>query len=170
MRWSLRGAQRLTWGTQACGIDVAEVAEVATQCNLAEEMEAPPIEVSIGRQLHPAQARALARAEEAAARIEQMQAEVEARAARYEAPARTGGRQAKKEAVRRRAAAAGLDVLGWTEAQERSMEVADALGLIEQRLDMGRERWMRQQRGGEVDQRTFLQAAQAAGITVGVPL
>ena len=63
-----------------------------------------------------------------------------------------------------------MDVLGWTVAKERSTDLADTLVLIEQRLDVGRERWMRQQRGGEVDQRTFLQAAQAAGIEVGVPL
>jgi hypothetical protein len=167
---ALAGCPVADVGTQACGIDAAQVAEVATQCTLAEEMEAPPIEISIGRQLHPAQARALERAEEAAARIEQVQAQVEARAARYEVPARTGGRQARKEAVRRRAAAAGMDVLGWTVAKERSTDLADTLVLIEQRLDVGRERWMRQQRGGEVDQRTFLQAAQAAGIEVGVPL
>ena len=70
---ALAGCPVADVGTQACGIDAAQVAEVATQCTLAEEMEAPPIEISIGRQLHPAQARALERAEEAAARIEQVQ-------------------------------------------------------------------------------------------------
>ena len=135
----------------------------------------------VGRQLHPAQAQAVARAEQAAARVEQVQAEVEARAARYAVaaevearaawhavPARTGGRQVRKQAVRRKAAAAGMDVLGWAEAQECSTK-AGVRELIEQRLDEAREQWVRQQKGGEVGQRTFLQAAQAAGIEVAVP-
>ena len=133
---------------------------------------APAIETTVGRLLHPAQARAVARAEEAAASIERVQAEVEARAARYATqPMRTGGRQLKKEAARRKAAASGMDVLSWNEAQERSKAVR---ALIEQRLDAGHERWMLQQKGGvqsggEVAPRTFLQAALAAGIEAVVP-
>ena len=142
--------------------------DVAAQTDSICEAGQLPFETVVGRQLHPAQARALARAEEAAARIERVQEEVEARAARYAVqPAQTGGRQQRKESVRRRAAAAGLDVAGWMEVRRQERSVA-TMNLIERRLESGRERWLQQQRGGyvggEVAQRTFLQAAQAAGI------
>ena len=146
--------------------------DAVSQCTLADQTEPPGFEITVGRLLHPAQARAVARAEEAAASIERVQAEVEARAARYATrPMRTGGRQLKKEAARRKAAASGMDVLSWSEAQERSKAVR---ALIEQRLDAGHERWMLQQKGGvqsggEVAPRTFLQAALAAGIEAVVP-
>ena len=146
--------------------------DAASQCTLADQTEPPVIETTVGRLLHPAQARAVARAEEAAASIERIQAEVEARAARYAAlPMRSGGRQLKKEATRRKAAASGMDVLSWNEVQERSKGVR---ALIEQRLDAGHERWILQQKGGaqsggEGASRTFLQAALAAGIEAVVP-
>ena len=45
-----------------------------------------PTEVVVGRQLHPAQARAIDRAERAAEWLEWLQAEVEVKASRYRTP------------------------------------------------------------------------------------
>ena len=100
----------------------------------------------VGKQLHPAQAKAIERAERAADRLEQVQAETEAMAARYRADAvqvtqetalkaepqsqktaqgqrevakMLGGRQARKAQVRKQAAAAGMDVLSWTAIKEQ---------------------------------------------------
>ena len=92
-------------------------------------------EMVVGKHLHPAQARAVERAERAAARIEELSAVAEASAARYRAaptapaalataaPARTGGRQVRKEQARRRAAVAGMDTLAWTRAEDERRRV-----------------------------------------------
>jgi hypothetical protein len=165
----------------------------------------PATEVVVGRQLHPAQAKAVERAERAADRVELVQAEVEAMAQRYrtrcdaatqetapttETPAmrggrreatRIGGRQAKKAQARRRAAAAGMDVLSWAAAKEqRQNEVSDEAvgngwgtwlqGSLEERLEWAHEDWLARQAEvyvGEAEtSRRFWQAARGAGINV----
>ena len=111
-------------------------------------------EVVVGRQLHPAQAKAVERAERAAERVERLQAEAEAMAARYRvegaaaqetaptAPTATtptsneapkgavgsGGKQRKKAQLRRQAAAEGVDVRAWaaSKAERRRQLLADA--------------------------------------------
>ena len=111
----------------------------------------PAREVVVGRQLHPAQARAVERAERAAERVEQLQVEAEARAARYRmegaaaqetAPTATtatlsempkaavgsGGKQRKKAQLRRQAAAEGVDVRSWaaSKAERKRQLLAEA--------------------------------------------
>ena len=137
--------------------DQQSFADVATQCYegtarptaAAASQTAPAdlgpkmVEVVVGKQLHPAQAKAVERAERAAASLERMHAEAEAMAARYrtangEAPtveppaqkaargqqevAKMGGRQARKAQIRRQAAAASMDVLSWTAIKEQQRQ------------------------------------------------
>ena len=149
--------------------DPAEAAEVGTQTavfSLGRRMVAaavqteghdpdglaePAQEVVVGRQLHPAQAKAVERAERAAERVEQLQAAVEATATRYRvegaaaqetAPAATattpsevpkvtvgsGGKQRKKAQLRRQAAAEGVDVRSWaaSKAERKRQLLAEA--------------------------------------------
>ena len=67
--------------SDAAAQTVGAVATIVTQT--ADEAAVGSTEVVIGRQLHPAQAKAVERAERAAARLEQLEAEAEAKAARY---------------------------------------------------------------------------------------
>jgi hypothetical protein len=141
---------------QTEAVEAVEVAAVAVQTDTVGVAEEAPVEMVVGRQLHPAQAKAVERAERAAAQIERMQAEAEAAAARYRAASEgatpsaesdgrktakqetvslatggqttpTGGRQLKKAQQRRQAAAAGVDVLSWTAGKQRHrQELAEA--------------------------------------------
>ena len=132
--------------TQCAGV-VRRAVEAATQtAHEVAQQEVGSAEVVVGKQLHPAQAKAIERAERAADRLEQVQAETEAMAARYRADAvqvtqetalkaepqsqktaqgqrevakMLGGRQARKAQVRKQAAAAGMDVLSWTAIKEQ---------------------------------------------------
>ena len=134
---------------QTEAVEAVEVATAAVQTEIVGVAEEAPVEMVVGRQLHPAQAKAVERAERAAAQIERMQAEAAAAAARYRAASEgatpsaesdgrktakqetaspathrgqttpTGGRQLKKAQLRRQAAAAGVDVLSWTAGKQR---------------------------------------------------
>ena len=98
----------------------ADAMAQARPAGVEASQDSAGFEVSVGRRLHPAQERALDRAERAAAHIERVQAEVEALAERYatkaeeqaatgsmasegeqRVPTRTGGKQAKKARLRR---------------------------------------------------------------------
>ena len=74
---------------QTEAVEAVEVAAAAVQTETEGHAEGvaeeAPVEMVVGRQLHPAQAKAVERAERAAAQIEQMQAEAAAAAARYRA-------------------------------------------------------------------------------------
>jgi hypothetical protein len=171
--------------------------------------------VVVGRQLHPFRARAAERAELTVTRLEELSAKAEAAATRYAptpaptaptavvvpAPARTGGRQVRKEQARRRAAASGMDTREWTRADEERRRVEalmrarvqderqewlamgaeedgrDWRARLEEHLQEGQREWLRRQAlpqlpgrgayvGEENAQRSFLQAAQAAAISV----
>ena len=127
------------------------VAVVQTEVHASDGSTEPAQEVVVGRQLHPAQAKAVERAERAAERVEQLQAEAEARAARYrvegaaiqeaattadtptsgESPKTavgSGGKQRKKAQLRRQAAAEGVDVRSWvaSKAERRRQLAAEA--------------------------------------------
>ena len=136
--------------TQCAGL-VRRAVEAATQtAHEVAQQEVGSAEVVVGKQLHPAQAKAIERAERAADRLEQVQAETEAMAARYRADAlqvtqetalraepqsqktaqgqlgvakMLGGRQARKAQVRKQAAAAGMDVLSWTAIKEQQQHM-----------------------------------------------
>ena len=186
--------------------------EPQTEAAAAFSTSGGATEVVVGRQLHPAQAKAVERAEQAAARIEELSAQAETAAARYSsAPAaanqslvmaaRTGGRQVRKEQARRRAALAGMDTREWTRAEGERKRVdalmrarvqdekqewlamgADEDGRdwrahFEDYLQEGQREWLRRQAlprlplkgayvGEENAQRSFLQATQAAAISV----
>ena len=180
------------------------VVGVGSQTEAACATQVAGCEMVVGRQLHPAQAEAVARAERAAAQLERLRKQAEAAAARYqvtddaaevqsaEATAQktaqvskvatpTGGRQRRKQHVRRQAAAAGMDVLSWTASgrqQQGDAEVASQAEwqrALEQRLDVAHEQWMRRQRHASVGDerigeaeasRRFWQAAQASGINL----
>jgi hypothetical protein len=156
-------------GTQTEAVDVAAVAVQTEAVAAAEEA----VEMVVGRRLHPAQAEAVARAERAAARIEQVQLKVEAAASRYSeaaqelsppvelsaqkqkiASAPTGGRQLRKVRERRQAAAAGIDVQSLTSGkQRRRHELAEVesegqalQALLERRLEAAHEEWVQRQR------------------------
>ena len=149
--------------------------EVAAAVQAASAMRTAGCEMVVGRQLHPAQAEAVERAERAAERLERLREQAEAAAVRYrvtdegaevlslEATAQkaaqvpkvvtpTGGRQRRKAHVRRQAAAAGLDVLSWTVSGRRQQEEAEVASqaemqrVLEQRLDTAHEQWLRRQR------------------------
>ena len=198
-------------------VDVATQTEIVAEVSVSSQteaeleaavqtcgMQAAGCEMVVGRQLHPAQAEAVARAEQAAEQLERLREQAEVAAARYrmaddaaevqsaEATAQkaaqaskvatpTGGRQRRKQHVRRQAAAAGMDVLSWIVSgrqQQGDAEVASRAEVqraLEQRLDVAHEQWMRRQRHASVgDERTgeaeasrrFWQAAQASGINL----
>jgi hypothetical protein len=154
-------------GTQTEVVGVATMAVQTEAVAAAEEA----VEMVVGRRLHPAQAEAVARAERAAARIEQVQLKVEAAASRYSEAAQelspsvelstqaqkiaspTGGRQLRKARERRQAAAAGIDVLSLTSGkQQRRRELAEVgsegqalQALLERRLDAAHEEWLQRQ-------------------------
>ena len=178
--------------------------EVEAAVQAASAMRTAGCEMVVGRQLHPAQAEAVARAERAAEQLERLREQAEVAAARYrvaggveeaqlaetaaqkaaqvpKAAAPTGGRQRRKEHVRRQAAAAGMDVLSWTRSGRQQLEEAGVTGraemqrVLEQRLDAAHEQWLRRQRRalagdayvGEAEaSRRFWQAAQASGINL----
>ena len=143
--------------SDAAAQTVGAVATIVTQT--ADEAAVGSTEVVIGRQLHPAQAKAVERAERAAARLEQLEAEAEAKAARYrtesgsaaqetaptagstvgspeKAAARGGGRQVEKARVRRQAAAAGMDVKSWqAERAWHRQQLAEVVGSDEDSLE-----------------------------------
>ena len=141
--------------TQTQGISGGVSVETQTEAQRGEaavlDGGARLSEMVVGKHLHPAQARAVERAERAAARIEELSAVAEASAARYRAaptapaalataaPARTGGRQVRKEQARRRAAVAGMDTLAWTRAEDehRRGEV-----LMRTKEQEERQRWL----------------------------
>ena len=77
---SVSAAAMQTEAVEAVGVAVA-----AVQTEAVETAEESRVEMVVGRQLHPAQAKAVERAERAAAQIERMQAEAAATAARYRA-------------------------------------------------------------------------------------
>ena len=163
------------------------VAEAAVQTVPAEETAGASsgVEMTVGRRLHPAQERALERAEAAAAQIERVQADVEALAARHTArsedasatastasesarllPARTGGKQAKKARLRRQAAEARVDVAEWKAMREAQLLQTRLPRLP--RMEAAECAWRYGDvRAGEVRAEwSFLQAAKAAGISV----
>ena len=163
---------------QGCQTDPTEEVMEGGECRA--EGKSGTVEVVVGRQLHPAQARAVERAERAAAQVERMQVEMERVAGRYRASEREvagqvesaargqqgvslkGGRQVKKARLRRQAAAAGMDVLSWTlsKGSQDNMEVGAW------RQPMG-QRQTRSAYVGEAEaSRRFWQAAQSVGISV----
>ena len=127
-------------------------AAVQTESGGSDGLTEPAREVVVGRQLHPAQAKAVERAERAAERVEQLQAAAEAITARYRAEgaaaqetaptaavvtaassevprvaAGSGGKQRKKAQLRRQAAAEGVDVRSWAASKaERRRQLAEA--------------------------------------------
>ena len=110
--------------------------------------EVPLTEMVVGKQLHPAQAKAIEQAAQAVAQIEELRAKAEAAAARYatapfslaaDTPARTGGRQVRKEQARRRAAACGMDTREWTRAAEERKRVE---ALMRARVQDERQEWL----------------------------
>ena len=140
-------------------------------------------EMVVGRQLHPAQAEAVERAERAAEQLERLCGQAEAAAARYRdaecttgvgmaavvATTATGGRQRTKAKLRRQAAAVGTDVATWAECRRQQRHAVQHM--LEQRLDAAHERWSRQCAGearvGEAEaSRRFWRAAHASGISL----
>ena len=172
-------------GTQTAmfslGRGTAETA-VQAECCCPEGLTEPEREVVVGRQLHPAQAKAVERAERAAERVEQLQAEAEAMAARYRvegtatqetAPTAntftageaskvavgSGGKQRKKAQLRRQAAAEGVDVRSWVASKaerKRQLMVEAWAGM----LAPGEEGLGQRLAWAQEDQRARLQAGQ----------
>ena len=167
----------------------ADAMAQARPAGVEASQDSAGFEVSVGRRLHPAQERALDRAERAAAHIERVQAEVEALAERYatkaeeqaatgsmasegeqRVPTRTGGKQAKKARLRRQAAEARVDVAEWKAMREARVHLEEAAGggrVLQTRLPPLGALPKRGAFGGEVRAEwSFLQAARAAGIAV----
>ena len=143
-------------GTQTAAFSLGRrmmAAAVQTESCDTDRPAEPVREVVVGRQLHPAQAKAVERAERAAERVEQLQAAAEATAARYRAEGAaaqetaptaaitttalsevprvavgSGGKQRKKAQLRRQAAAEGMDVRAWaaSKAERRRHLLAEA--------------------------------------------
>lgn len=144
-------------GTQTAVFSLGQrmvAAAVQTESCGTDGLAEPVREVVVGRQLHPAQAKAVERAERAAERVEQLQAAAEATAARYRAEGAaaqetaptaaittttalsevprvavgSGGKQRKKAQLRRQAAAEGMDVRAWaaSKAERRRHLLAEA--------------------------------------------
>jgi hypothetical protein len=125
---------------------------VETQTEETQTGAALLTEMAIGKRLHPAQARAVEKAELALTQIEELRAKAEAAAARYCVPvstaaaplataasARTGGRQVRKEQARRRAVSAGMDTREWTRAEEERKRTE---ALMRARVQEERQEWL----------------------------
>ena len=176
-----------TRGTQTAVFNLGRrvvAAAVQTEGHGPEGLAEPAREVVVGRQLHPAQAKAVERAERAAERVEQLQAEAETLAAQYRvdwsatqetAPTAStptagevskvvvgsGGKQRKKAQLRRQAAAEGLDVRSWvaSKAERKRQLMAEAWAGM---LAPGEEGLGQRLVWAQEDQRARLQARQGA--------
>ena len=165
-------------------VDAATQTETAAEVSVSSQtgselaavqvckMQAAGCEMVVGRQLHPAQAEAVERAERAAEQLERLREQAEAAAARYrvtggvadaqaaevsaqkaaQVTTPTGGRQRRRAQLRRQAAAAGVDVLSWTVGRRRQQEEAEVVSrsevqqVLEQRLEAAHEQWLRRQK------------------------